>query len=149
MSADEYFDWSDGQDHFEQIVGFLLGLAPAALHLPYMDLASVDPSTGRGPSSIVGCQMAACLLGAQLLRAVLGRGGVAVAPQYLQFDAYRQRLRQGRLRRGNRGLLQRWKRRVLISRLREMGWGTSLDRHAPVFHVAPEPWPAAEEQVAP
>ena len=148
MSADEYFDWRDGQEPFDQIVGFLLGLAPSALHLPYMDLSSVDPETGRGPSSIIGCQMAACLLGAQLVRALLNRGGVRLAPEYLQFDAYRQRLRRGRLRRGNRTLLQRLKRRILLKRLRETGWTESRHEPPPFVGVAAEPWAQGERQAA-
>jgi hypothetical protein len=146
MSADEYFDWQDGQEPFDQIVGFLLGLAPAALHLPYMDLSFVHPETGRGPSSIVGCQMAACLLGAQLLRALLGRGGVKLAPAYLQFDAYRQKLRQGHLRRGNHSLMQRWKRRILVRRLHQMGWGAPGEERPPFVGVRPEPWARSEGQ---
>lgn len=132
MSFDEYFDLSDGQVPFDQLVNFSIGLAPRALHLPYLDLRTVDPVTGRGPSSILGCQMAACLLGAQTLRLLLGRGQVPLAPRYLQFDSYRQLLRTGYLRNGNRNAVQRLKRRVLVRRLRQLGWTRSVRLEAPV-----------------
>ena len=128
MSFDEYFDLRDGQDPFDQLVLFIVGLAPAPLHLAYLDLTTVDPSTGRGPSSIVGTQLAACLVGAQAVRVLLGRADVPYAPRYFQFDAYRLALRRGILRGGNRNLLQRWKRRIVGRRLAKMGWAAGLER---------------------
>ncbi len=78
LSFDEYFDLSDGQSRFDQLVRFALGLAPAGLHRSYMDLASVDPKSGRGPSSIIGIQLAASLVGAEAVRILLRRGGSSV-----------------------------------------------------------------------
>lgn len=126
MSFDEYFDVYDGQDPFDQLVNFVLGLAPGALHTPYLDFRTVNPATGRGPSSIVGTQLAACLVGAESVRILLGRGPSRLAPAYLQFDAYRRILKTGRLPRGNRGLLQRLKRRVLLRRARALGWDVAV-----------------------
>jgi molybdopterin/thiamine biosynthesis adenylyltransferase len=128
VSFDDYFGMRDGQEPLDQLVRFAVGLAPAGLHLPYLDLASVDPATGRGPSSVIGCQLASCLVGAEAVRILLGRGGVHAAPEYLQFDAYRRRLRTGRLRRGSRGVLQGLKRRLLMRRAVELGWGEALER---------------------
>lgn len=121
MSFDEYFDIRDDQPYFDQIVNFLLGLAPAALHLPYTDLSGVDPKTGRGPSSVVGVQLAACLVGAQAVKVLLNRGDMALAPHYLQFDAYRLRMRSGFLNGGNRAWVQRLKRRFLVRKLQQLG----------------------------
>ncbi len=121
MSFEQYFDLDDTQSYYDQVVNFILGLAPAALHVPYMDISGVDPETGRGPSSVIGVQMAACLLGAQAVRIVLARNGVRLAPHYVQFDAYRQKLRRGYLPGGNRNLLQRIKRVVLLKKLQQLG----------------------------
>jgi hypothetical protein len=44
------------------------------------------------------------------------------APWYFQFDAYRQRLFRGRLRRGNRSPAQRLKRWAMKRRLARLGW---------------------------
>jgi molybdopterin/thiamine biosynthesis adenylyltransferase len=122
MSFDEYFDLADEQEAFEQLMRFIVGLAPAGLHLPYMDLSSVDTQTGRGPSSILGCQLAATLAGGEALRILLHREPPMLAPEYLQFDCYRQLLRKRRLRRGNRNWLQQIKRKTLAKRLRALGF---------------------------
>ncbi len=121
MSFDEYFDLNGQQSYYDQIINFLLGLAPAALHIKYMDISGVDPETGRGPSSVVGVQMAACLVGAETVRILLERAPSRVAPCYLQFDAYRQKLARGKLPRGNRGLLQQLKRKVILQQFRKHG----------------------------
>jgi len=128
MSFDEYFDLADGQDGFEQIVKFFVGLAPKGLHLPYMDLSSVNIATGRGPSSIVACEMAASLASAEAIRILLERTPFMSAPQYLQVDCYRQMLKKGRLRKGNRNWIQQLKRRVVLRRLRALGLDRTLHK---------------------
>lgn len=121
MSFDDYFDMHDEQSYPHQIVNFILGLAPSALHLPYFDLNSVDPATGRGPSSVIGVQLAASLVGAEAVRLLLQRDNSRLAPAYLQFDAYRQQLSRRKIRNGNRNWLQRIKRRLLMRKLRQAG----------------------------
>jgi molybdopterin/thiamine biosynthesis adenylyltransferase len=128
MSFDQYFDLHDSQERFDQLLNFIVGLAPAALHLPYMDLSSVNPATGRSPSSVVGCQLAASLAGAEAVRILLGRGPLRLAPCYVQFDAYRLKIRLGRIRNGNRNWIQRVKRFVVERRLRALGLDQSLRR---------------------
>jgi molybdopterin/thiamine biosynthesis adenylyltransferase len=124
MSFDEYFDVADEQEPFEQLMRFIVGLAPAGLHLSYMDLSSVNIETGRGPSSILGSQMAASLAGGEALAILLNRRPRLLAPEYLQFDCYRQVLRKRRLRGGNRNWLQRLRRISLTKKFRSLG----LDR---------------------
>lgn len=126
LSFDDYFDMHDEQSPFEQLVNFYLGLAPAALHRPYMDLSTVRPEEGRGPSSIIGVQLSASLVGAEAVRILLGRPPSIRAPQYLQFDAYRQKMRKGYLYGGNRNWLQRLKRRLVMKKFREMNWESAL-----------------------
>jgi len=126
MSFDEYFDLGDDQDYFDQLVRFFVGLAPSGLHLAYMDLGSVDIKTGRGPSSIVGSQLAASLAGGEAIKILLHRGRVLLAPRYLQVDAYRQQLRKQSLRGGNRNWRQRIKRKIVTRKLRALGLDQSL-----------------------
>lgn len=126
MSFDEYFDLRDNQDHFDQLLNFFIGLAPKGLHLAYMDLSSVNIETGRGPSSIIGCQTAASLAGAEALRILLDRKPFMRAPEYLQFDSYRHKVKKGRLRKGNRNWIQQFKRRVVLKRLRALGLDQTL-----------------------
>jgi molybdopterin/thiamine biosynthesis adenylyltransferase len=137
MSFDEYFDLADRQDPFEQLLNFVVGLAPGGLHVPYLDFATVNPATGRGPSSIVGTQLASCLVGAEAVRILLGRGPSPEAPRYFQFDAYRRKLKSGSLPRGNRSVVQRLKRAVLRKRARALGWDRALLERAKVQEGAP------------
>jgi molybdopterin/thiamine biosynthesis adenylyltransferase len=122
MSFDDYFDLTDEQEPFEQLMRFIIGLAPGGLHLPYMDLSSVDTQTGRGPSSILGCQLAASLAGGEALKILLHRQSPMLAPAYLQFDSYRQLMCKRRIRGGNRNWLQQVKRKLLSRKLRVLGF---------------------------
>jgi molybdopterin/thiamine biosynthesis adenylyltransferase len=130
MSFDEYFDLQDEHDDFDQLVRFFVGLAPSGLHLPYMDLGSVDVKTGRGPSSILACQMAASLAGGEGLKIILRRASPLLAPRYLQVDCYRQLLRKRRLRGGNRNWYQRIKRAIITKKLRALGLDQTLKDNA-------------------
>jgi len=121
MSFDKYFDLNDDQELFEQLVRFFVGLAPSGLHFSYMDLSSVDVKRGRGPSSIIATQVAASLAGGAAMKILLGRGKPPIAPNYLQFDCYRQLLRKRRLRGGNHNWIQRIKRTILDRKLRVLG----------------------------
>lgn len=89
MSFEDYFGWGSLPDE-EKALRFLVGLAPAALHGRYL----VDPSTvslaeRRGPSTIIGCQLAAGMAAAEAVKILLGRGEVLAAPHGMHFDAYR------------------------------------------------------------
>jgi molybdopterin/thiamine biosynthesis adenylyltransferase len=126
MSFDDYFDMNDDQEPFEQLMRFIVGLAPAALHMPYMDLSSVNIESGRGPSSILGSQMAATLAGGEAVAILLKRRPAMLAPAYLQFDCYRQILRKRRLHGGNRNWYQRLKRMIITKKLRAMGLDQTL-----------------------
>jgi Dinucleotide-utilizing enzymes involved in molybdopterin and thiamine biosynthesis family 2 len=126
MSFDDYFDLHEGQDIFDQLVRFFVGLAPRGLQLPYMDLSSVDIKSGRGPSSILGTQLAASIAGGEAIKILLGRDKLLLAPWYLQVDGYRQMLTKRRLRHGNRNWVQRLKRIILTKKLRVLGIDKNL-----------------------
>ncbi len=122
MSFDDYFDLDDQLDRLDRLVAFAVGLAPRATHRPYMDLSEVDPNSGRGPSAGLSCQLCAGMAAAETLKILLGRGTVRPAPAFAQFDAYRSLYVRGRLRWGNRGPLQRLKRRIARATFLKMGW---------------------------
>lgn len=122
MSFDAYFDLHDDMEPADQLVAFIVGLAPRATHLAYLDLRQVDPRSGRGPSAGLACQLCSGVAAAETLKILLGRGGVRPAPWAFQFDAYRTRLCQVYLWRGNRNPWQRFKRKVLRRRLSQLGW---------------------------
>jgi len=109
MSFDEYFQMA-GHDDFEQGLRFLLGLAPARLHLNYLaDASRVRLDLKKGPSTVMACQLCAGIAATEALKVLLDRGSVRAAPYGLQFDAYRQIMRKTWLPGGNRNPLQRLK----------------------------------------
>ena len=104
---EQYFLWGQHSED-EKAIRFLLGLAPAGLHRPYL----VDPSTvnlaeRRGPSTIIACQLCAGIVAAEALKILLGRGEVRAAPHGVHFDAYRNRLARTWRPGGNNHPMQR------------------------------------------
>ncbi|MGC4116418.1 MAG: ThiF family adenylyltransferase [Myxococcales bacterium] len=121
MRFDDYFDFGPDEAVMQNLVAFLVGLAPRATQLPYTDMSSVDVASGAGPSSVIACQLCSSLIAVETVALLLGRRPPLEAPAYLQFDAYRRVLRKGRLWFGNRGPIQRLKRAVAFARLRKLG----------------------------
>jgi hypothetical protein len=106
----------------EQFAAFLAGLVPKATHRGYADTSYVRVSEHRAPSVAAGCQLAAGVAGAEVVKLLLGRGPIRPAPWFRQFDPYVGKMVEGRLRWGNRGPLQRLKVRFirrLLERLEE------------------------------
>lgn len=109
MTWHDYFAMDLARNDFERYVLFIVGTAPAALHMPYVDRRHVDLAAKRGPSLALAVQLCAGIAAAEVLKLLLKRGRVRAAPWYQQYDAYRGRLAVGRLPWGNRGPLQRLK----------------------------------------
>ena len=106
MSFEDYFRL-EGQPEEEQLLRFLLGLAPAGLHRAYLvDPSMVDLAAHRGPSTPMACELCAGVAATQVLKILLQRGPVLAAPYGLQFDAYRNRLRRTWRPGGNANPLQ-------------------------------------------
>jgi molybdopterin/thiamine biosynthesis adenylyltransferase/nitroreductase len=110
MSFDDYFDLDDDMDLVEMFASFVVGLVPKATHRSYTDLTFVNPDERTGPSLSSGCQLASGVAGAEVVKLLLGRGDVRMAPRYQQFDPYVGRFVKGKLRGGNRHPMQRLKR---------------------------------------
>jgi molybdopterin/thiamine biosynthesis adenylyltransferase len=92
MTFEEYFQLA-GRSDVEKAIRFLVGLAPSLLHRRYLvDATRVDLKGGRGPSTIIGCQLCAGVAAAEALKILLGRGKVWAAPHGIQFDGYRNRV---------------------------------------------------------
>lgn len=107
MSFEQYFRF-DGASDAEKALRFLLGLAPALLHRGYLvDPSRVDFRTGRGPSTIMACQLCAGIAATEVAKLLLGRGRVRAAPWGLHFDAYTNRFRTTWRPWGNANPLQR------------------------------------------
>ncbi|PKO80309.1 MAG: hypothetical protein CVU19_13065 [Betaproteobacteria bacterium HGW-Betaproteobacteria-13] len=107
MSFEDYF-CLDGCDEEEMAIRFLLGLSPAMLQRSYIaDPSRVNLAEHRGPSTIAACQLCAGVTATEVLKILLGRGEVRVAPRGYHFDAYRSRFVHTWRPGGNRNLLQR------------------------------------------
>jgi molybdopterin/thiamine biosynthesis adenylyltransferase len=107
MSFEEYFLWGDLADD-EKALRFMVGLAPAGLHRPYLvEPAAVNLAEQRGPSTIMACQLCAGVAATEALKVLLGRGKVLAAPHGFQFDAYRHKLARTWRPGGNNHPLQR------------------------------------------
>jgi len=107
MSFEEYFQLS-GLPTLEKAVRMLVGLAPSLLHRHYLvDRTRVKLGEGRGPSTVIACQLCAGIASAEALKILLGRGKVWAAPHGIQFDAYRNRLVRTWRPGGNRHPLNR------------------------------------------
>ena len=92
MTFEEYFQWGDRSD-LEKAVRFVVGLAPAGLHRPYLgDPSSVSFHQRKGPSTIMACQICAGVAATEALKILLKRGKVRAAPYGMQFDAYRNKV---------------------------------------------------------
>jgi molybdopterin/thiamine biosynthesis adenylyltransferase len=123
MKFEDYFGLTDEMAPVDQFTAFFMGLTPRGTHFPYFDLSCVDRRTARGPSVGAACQLCAGVVGAEIVKILLNRKPLRPAPYYSQFDAYRGVLRQGRLRFGNRGPIQRLKRMALRRRMLRLGYG--------------------------
>ena len=107
MTFEEYFQWGDLPDD-DKALRFLVGLAPAGLHRPYLVVPSaVNLAERRGPSTIMACQLCAGMAATEVLKILLGRGDVLCAPHGLHFDAYRNKLVKTWRPGGNRHPMQR------------------------------------------
>jgi molybdopterin/thiamine biosynthesis adenylyltransferase len=107
MSFEEYFRL-EGQPRDEQLLRFLVGLAPAHLHAGYLvDPSTVDLENEKGPSTPMAADLCAGLAATEVLKILLGRGKVLAAPWGLHFDAFRGKFRKTWRPWGNRNWVQR------------------------------------------
>lgn len=117
MSFDEYFDISDNMSENEKLLAFAVGLAPAGLHLKYLNLGSVSLKNKTGPSFVAACHVCSAFIATSLLHILLNRKPLKCAPRYAQFDPYTRAFRQGYLAFGNRHPAQQLKRWYLRKKL--------------------------------
>jgi hypothetical protein len=107
MSAEDYFKW-EGQELQEQYARFIAGLSPAMLNRDYLVVPeAVNFQEKRGPSTIMACDLCAGVMGASVLKLLLGRGAIKAAPWGMHFDAYHQKLKFTWRPFGNANPLQR------------------------------------------
>lgn len=107
MSYEQYFRFA-GKSEQDQYIQFLIGLSPAMLQQSYLvDKSRVDFHAQKGPSTPMSVQLCAGIAGSYVLKILLGRGDILVAPHGLHFDAYRNKLSKTYRPFGNNGLIPR------------------------------------------
>jgi len=121
MSFDDYFGLSNHMSDEDKIISFLVGLAPAGLHMKYINPRSVDFKAKTGPSMVSACNLCSSLAATETLKIILNRGKIRTAPRYLQFDPYMIKLKKGWLVGGGKNPLQFIKRYYAKKILRGIG----------------------------
>lgn len=107
MSFEDYFK-VEGHESQEQYARFIAGLSPAMLNRDYLVVPeAVNFQEGRGPSTIMACDLCAGVMGTSVLKLLLGRGTIRAVPWGMHFDAYHQRLKLTWRPFGNSNPLQR------------------------------------------
>lgn len=149
MTFEEYFKWGDLPEE-EKALRFLLGLAPAGLHAPYLvDPATINLAERRGPSTIMGCQLCAGVAATEALKILLNRGKVLAAPHGLHFDAYCNKLVHTWRPGGNSNPIQRLGLSIARRRLSKKSsvTATNTAECSSRNTMAPSPLAGAEETV--
>jgi hypothetical protein len=127
MTFEEYFRL-EGRPLDEQLLRFMVGLAPAVLHQPYLVAPdAVDLVNRAAPSTPMGCEICAGVAATQSLKILLKRGKVLAAPHGLHFDAYRNKLVRTWRPGGNANPLQR----LLLALARRRFAGRQFPKPAP------------------
>jgi molybdopterin/thiamine biosynthesis adenylyltransferase len=117
MKFEDYF-LLEGFSEFDQLIRFLVGLAPSMLQGRYLvDPKAIDFVGHRGPSTPMACDLCAGMVASEVLKILLNRGSVLSAPWSQQFDAYLNRFAKRWRPGGNRHPLQRLAIRALTRRL--------------------------------
>ncbi len=119
MSFDQYFDIHDQMTYLQKIIAFAVGLAPAALHMRYMNLGKVDPTAKSGPALISSCALSSALAVTEAIKILTGRGKVRPVPHFMQFDPLLGKYKKGYLWGANRHPWQVIKRWFLYRKFRD------------------------------
>jgi molybdopterin/thiamine biosynthesis adenylyltransferase len=108
MPFEDYFGFADCASEIEMAIRFMVGLSPAMLQRGYVaDMSRVRLAERLGPSCVASCQLCAGVAAVEVLKLLLKREGVKLAPWASQFDAYRMRYAKTWRPWGHRNPLQR------------------------------------------
>lgn len=123
MSFEDYFK-VEGHESQEQYARFIAGLSPSMVQRDYLVAPeAVNFQEKRGPSTIMACDLCAGVMGASVLKLLLGRGSIKAAPWGMHFDAYHQKLKLTWRPFGNSNPLQQ----LLLKFIRPVLRGRSSD----------------------
>jgi hypothetical protein len=120
LSFEDYFGFSTARTDMEYFAAFIAGLTPKSTQFSYIDNSAFSFKRRRGASNMLACQLCAGIAGAEVLKAVLGRGMIKAVPHYHQFDAYLLKYKTGRYWFGGNGPMARLKRWFIVNWLIKM-----------------------------
>lgn len=109
MSFHEYFNIRSGMSYFDKLVHFAIGLSPRATHWSYMNVPPEDVMKKRGPSLASACFIGNGVLATEVSLAITKQRKISVAPHFMQYDPFKQKLVKGCLWWGNKNPLQKLK----------------------------------------
>ena len=119
MTFEEYFQWGDLPE-VDKAVRFMVGLSPKGLHRSYLVIpTAINLAERRGPSTIMGCQLCAGVVGTEALKILLGRGKVWAAPYGIHFDGFHNKLVRTWRPGGNKNPLHRLAINAITKRIKQ------------------------------
>lgn len=125
MSFDDYFGLHTTTDVVRRSLMFLTGLAPSLQHLRYIqDRTRANFAERKVPSLGIGVYSAAAFAATTLLKIVLGRGPIVVAPWAIHYDPYLMRQKKKYVVGGYRNPLQKLKLAIALFMFKKQAAGT-------------------------
>lgn len=110
ISFHEYFDITDEDDKYTNILKFLIGISPKATHRDYVDFSPERIARMRtGPSIASAVNLGVSLLTTEVLMEITKKRPNLYAPYTIQIDNFHHQLKKVHLRMGNKGPIQRFK----------------------------------------
>ncbi len=121
---DEFFDFSRYPESLHPIL-FVVGLAPKGKHMSYMmDFSRVNFQNKKVSSTFMGCLLCAGTSVTEMAKYLLKRDYVKTCPTGYHFDAYTKSFTTQKLNRGNKGILQRLKLKIIQRQLQKVNSDT-------------------------
>ncbi len=118
MPFEEYFDFKACRSRSECLAAFAMGLSPRLDGFRDLDLSEVSKSgESNAPSLALAASIASGVVASTVVSLLEDPKKVPAAPHYRSFNAKRMTITSGKLRRGNRSLLQRIRRWWLLRML--------------------------------
>lgn len=110
MSFMDYFQWKKSDSDVDLGVKFLVGICPALAYRSYIvDISTANFKEKRGPSTPMGINLCAGVMGSEILKILLNRREIKSAPHSIVYDAYQNKLFHKYVFFGNRNPLQKIK----------------------------------------
>jgi tRNA threonylcarbamoyladenosine dehydratase len=120
MKFEDYFDFSEDTAEQELVVSLVVGIAPHAFFMKYLDFEGLNVGGGRLPSVGAAPMMIAGVMATEIVNLLTKKRLPQAAPYVFQFDALLHKYRCRKYRWGMRSPIQKLKKLVLRKRLNQM-----------------------------